>query len=178
VRIPHAASWLVAVVGLGGAACGGAEAPAPDPFAVPATCSSGVMRDVNESEGELMMPGRACNACHEEVNAATGEASPVFRFAGTLYPSGHEPDDCVGSATYGAQVWVEDATGFIFSARANRSGNFMLETRHPFVPPYAAEVHFQGRVRRMERFETTTGDCNTCHTQDGAMNAPGRIVVP
>ena len=48
----------------------------------------------------------------------------------------------------------------------------------PFVLPYAAEVHFQGRVRRMERFETTTGDCNTCHTQDGAMNAPGRIVVP
>lgn len=178
MKISRTAFLPAVVIALGGA-CGSSERPAaPDPFAAPVTCSSGVMRDVNESEGELMMPGRACNACHEEVNAATGEASPVFRFAGTLYPSGHEPDDCVGSATYGAQVWVKDATGFTFSARANRSGNFMLETRHPFVMPYSAEVHFQGRVRKMERPEGITGDCNTCHTQDGAMSAPGRIVLP
>ena len=54
----------------------------------------------------------------------------------------------------------------------------MLETRHPFVLPCTAEVHFQGRVRRMVRLETTTGDCNACHTQDGAMDTPGRIVIP
>ena len=32
-----------------------------------------------------MMPGRACNACHADFNAATGEAAPIFRFAGTVY---------------------------------------------------------------------------------------------
>jgi hypothetical protein len=177
VRAASVAPALIGACGLAVAACGGSDATAPDPFAAPAACASGVMRDVNESEGELMMPGRACNACHEQVNASTGEASPVFRFAGTLYPSGHEPDDCVGSAATGAQVWVKDATGFIFSARANRSGNFMLETRHPFVPPFAAEVHSQGRVRPMFGLQAS-GDCNACHTQDGAMDAPGRIVLP
>jgi hypothetical protein len=24
----------------------------------------------------------------------------------------------------------------------------------------------------------TSGDCNRCHTQNGAMSAPGRIVLP
>jgi hypothetical protein len=167
MRWSHAALPLVVMIGTGIAACDDTPAaPPPDPFNLPVTCSSGVMRDVNESEGELMMPGRACNACHEEINASTGEASPVFRFAGTLYPSGHEPDDCVGSGAYGAQVWVTDATGFIFSGVANRSGNFMLET-----------VRFQGRERRMLGSQID-GDCNGCHTQDGATDAPGRIVLP
>jgi hypothetical protein len=161
------------------AACGPAEPadPGSNPFATPVTCSSGVMRDTNESEGELMMPGRACNACHSDFNASTGEASPIFRFAGTLYPRGHEPDDCVGSAAFGAQVWVTDATGFIFSATVNRSGNFLLETRHAFVTPYTARVRFQGRERRM-LIPQVDGDCNSCHSQDGLMNAPGRIVLP
>jgi hypothetical protein len=149
----------------------------PDPFDVPVTCSSGVTRDSNESEGELMMPGRACNACHSDFNASTGEASPIFRFAGTLYPTGHEPDDCVGSAAFGAEVWVTDATGFIFSTKANRSGNFLLETKHAFVPPYSARVRFQGRERWMLRPQTN-GDCNSCHSQDGLMDAPGRIALP
>jgi hypothetical protein len=159
------------------AACGPEPAEGPDPLAAPAACTSGVMRDVNESEGELMMPGRACNACHADVNASTGEASPIFRFAGTVYPTGHEPDDCVGTAAFRAEVWVTDATGFIFSAKVNRSGNFMLETRHAFVPPYFARVRFQGRERRMVTPQTD-GDCNGCHTQTGVLNAPGRIVLP
>src|SRR5262249_13557330 len=83
------------------------------------------------------------------------------------------PDDCVGSGGDGARVWVKDATGFTFSAQANRSGNFMLEASQAFVPPFSAEVQFEGRVRRMIRL-ATSGDCNGCHTQDGAMNAPGR----
>jgi hypothetical protein len=168
------------LVCLGIAACGAQTSPVdlgPDPFAAAPECTSGVMRDANESEGELMMPGHACNACHSDFNASMGEASPIFRFAGTVYPSGHEPDNCVGSGAYGADVWVQDATGFIFSAKVNRSGNFMLETTHAFVPPFLARVRFQGRERYMLA-GGTDGDCNSCHTQDGTMNAPGRIVLP
>ncbi len=173
MRLAHAAVLLVA----GTAACGSSTEPPPNPFAVGAICSSGLFRGVNESESELMMPGHGCIACHSSISADTGEDAPIFRFAGTLYPSGHEPDDCLGSEAFGAQVWVTDATGLIFSAAANRSGNFMLETRHAVVPPFAATVHFQGRERAMG-ISQPSGDCNSCHTQDGDMGAPGRIVLP
>jgi hypothetical protein len=174
VRGGHAAGLAL----LGMAACGGSEEPAgPDPFAAPIQCSSGLTRDPNESPGELMMPGRACNACHRDVNASQGEAAPIFRFAGTLYPSGHEPDDCAGTAAHRAQVWVTDATGVIFSAVANRAGNFSLETRHAFVLPFRAKVIVGKRVREMIAPQRE-GDCNTCHTQEGTLDAPGRIVLP
>ncbi|HEY7372071.1 MAG TPA: hypothetical protein VIF57_07810 [Polyangia bacterium] len=166
-----------AALALAVAACGSAAEPAPDPFAAPAACSSGATRDVNESEGPEMMPGRACNACHEDVNASTGEAAPIFRFAGTLYPSGHEPDDCVGSDAEGAEVLVTDTAGATLSAVANRSGNFMLEAEQPFVPPFSVRVRLAGRERRMLSLQRD-GDCNGCHTRDGAMGAPGRIVLP
>src|SRR5262249_43910533 len=150
---------------LGGAACGSAAAPGPDPFAAPSACSSGATRDVNESEGPEMMPGRACNACHAAVNASTGEAAPVFRFAGTLYPSGHEPDDCIGSSAEGAEVLVTDAAGVTFSAVANAAGNFMLDGVQTFVAPFSVRVRFQQRERPMLSWQTD-GDCNGCHTRD------------
>jgi hypothetical protein len=161
------------------AACdGAAPAPPPDPFAEVPRCSSGVTRDPNESEGPTMMPGRACNACHADFNAATGEAAPIFRFSGTVYATGHEPDDCVGVGKNGAQVWVTDSTGFIFAARVNASGNFALEApKQRLVPPYTAKVVYMGREREMLTPQTN-GDCNTCHTQAGASSAPGRIVLP
>jgi hypothetical protein len=171
------------LMALGTAACGSppthrnVQAP-PDPLAAEPACSSGVMRDPNEAESELMMPGHACNACHNDVAASTGETPPIFRFAGTVYLSGHEPDDCVGSAAYGAQVWITDSKGVILSARVNKVGNFSLETSYPsFTPPFTAKVRFQGRERQMLQPQSE-GDCNTCHTSTGEMDAPGRIVLP
>lgn len=170
----HAA--LLALAGI--AACGEGQEARPDPYAEAPRCSSGVVRDPNESESPLMMPGHACNACHSDFNAAMGEAAPIFRLAGTIYATGHEPDDCVGVGKNGAQVWMKDATGFIVSAKVNASGNFELEARLPvFVPPYTAKVVFQGREREMLTPQTS-GDCNACHTQEGTTGAPGRIVLP
>jgi hypothetical protein len=34
-----------------------------------------------------------------------------------------------------------------------------------------------GRERIMSAGQTN-GDCNSCHTQNGAMSAPGRIMLP
>jgi hypothetical protein len=38
-------------------------------------------------------------------------------------------------------------------------------------------VTYMGRERAMVTMQTS-GDCNSCHTQNGANAAPGRIVLP
>lgn len=140
-------------------------------------CTSGMLRSLNESEGPEMAPGRACNACHAEENAASGEGdAPIFAAAGTVFPTAHEPDDCIASASAGARVEVIDAVGRLFSAEVNRGGNFLLEEEH-FTYPYRAKVVFQGRERMMEAPQSS-GDCNSCHTASGSNGAPGRIVLP
>jgi len=124
-----------------------------------------------------MDPGRACIDCHARSNAESGEQdAPPFAFAGTIYPGEHEPDQCVASASEGAVVEVTDATGAVTRATANGVGNFYLEV-DSLQYPLTARVLFQGRERSMLEAQTT-GDCNGCHTQDGAQSAPGRIVLP
>jgi hypothetical protein len=142
-----------------------------------AHCTSGVRRDPNESEGPEMLPGHACTSCHAQSNAASGEGdAPIFAFAGTLFPSPHEPDDCVGSASEGATVTITGADGMTFSATANTSGNFFLET-NALELPFTAQVAFEGRRRRMA-VPQSVGDCNECHTVRGNDGAPGRILLP
>jgi len=55
------------------------------------------------------------------------------------------------------------------------SGNF--GTQRTITPPYRARVLFNGTERVMATPQTN-GDCNLCHTQMGAMGAPGRIILP
>lgn len=147
------------------------------PFQVGARCTSGVTRDLNESEGPEMAPGRTCNTCHAEENAASGEGdAPIFAFAGTVFPTAHEPDDCTAPAAAGALVVVTDATGREFTAEVNRGGNFLLE-EVLFKYPYKAKVIFQGRERVMDSAQMDA-DCNSCHSAAGNNKAPGRIVLP
>ncbi len=40
-----------------------------------------------------------------------------------------------------------------------------------------AKVKQNGKERAMQAAQMS-GDCNSCHTQDGLMSAPGRIVAP
>ncbi len=158
------------------AGCGGAGSAA-DPFAGPAVCSSGQLRSINESESSEMGPGRACISCHADSNAASGENdAPIFAFAGTIYPTAHEPTDCIGSASEGAEIEITDADGRVFKEVANRSGNFFDEPQ-TFSYPYRAKVRFQGRERIMAAAQVI-GDCNSCHTEVGAEAAPGRILLP
>lgn len=85
-----------------------------------------------------MNPGHACNVCHQLVNGQ-GDSALIFVFAGSVFPTAHEPDDCLAPTTAG--------------------------------------VLFQGRVRVMAT-PTAEGDCNTCHSQSGNTDAPGRILLP
>jgi hypothetical protein len=57
----------------------------------------------------------------------------------------------------------------------NTSGNFYYQGA--LATPYSVKVTYMGRERAMIARQTS-GDCNTCHTQSGAMMAPGRIMLP
>ena len=117
-----------------------------------------------------MNPGKACIACH-----SSGEG-PGFAIAGTVYPTGHEPDLCFGTSM--AQIIITDATGKTLSPVVpNSAGNFYLSATTTIALPYHAAVVANGKTRAMSAAQTS-GDCNSCHTQNGANGAPGRITLP
>ena len=90
-----------------------------DPLDAPPTCTSATYWTKGTRPSPDMEPGRACIACHSVNNG------PLFTVAGTVYPTGHEPDDCYGTAAAGAVVTVRDSTGKEFSFTANSpAGNF------------------------------------------------------
>ena len=137
---------------------------APGPFGVGERCTSGQTR--GGVEGSNMRPGEACLGCHR-----AGEER--LTLAGTVYPTGHEPNQCVGAS--GVTVEITEATGVKHSLPVS-GGNFHY-SRTLALPYTARVISADGRVRAMMASQTN-GDCNSCHTQDGAMNAPGRIVAP
>lgn len=157
--------------------CGGADTPPPPevdapagPFDLPPQCTSGARWKLGDQRSPLMYPGRACNACHE-----SRIDTPRFSIAGTVYPTGHEPDNCNGAI--GATVEVTDAAGTVFSMVSNDAGNFMLPLSDNPVFPIHARVIVGDTMRAMAG-AVPTGDCNGCHTQDGTSSAPGRVVLP
>ncbi len=139
-----------------------------DPFGLPPTCTSNTY--YTHGDGTQMEPGNACIACHTQSNDG-----PRYTVAGTVYPTGHEPSECDGTNVSGAVVVVTDANGAVTNAPVNQYGNFYVRTA--LTMPFHVKVTYEGRERAMSD-APTSGDCNTCHTQDGLMNAPGRIVLP
>lgn len=159
--------WLAAGMPMGSCT------PAPDPFAGDPVCTSNKTWTGGNEEDPRMRPGHACIACHTQE-----DEGPVFCFAGTVYPTGHEPNEC-----YGVQsilVQVTDAQDRVVEVKSNSAGNFMLEKDSApagFAPPYRVKV-ISDVGERVMAMPATTGDCNTCHTLDGSNDAPGRIVMP
>jgi hypothetical protein len=167
-------AWVNAGTPVGSCAVSAPDA-GPNPFDLPPTCT--VMRNwVNGNQGSRdMNPGLACNTCHQSV----GEA--VFVAAGTVYETGHEPDLCFGVAASKGVTTVEltDSANHVYTTTVRSSGNFQFAFRDVpgYVGPYTARVLRGGRERRMIGPQSN-GDCNSCHTQSGASNAPGRIAAP
>lgn len=140
-----------------------------DPLFADPTCTSD--QHWSGGENDRMRPGEACVSCHSRQ----GEG-PRYSIAGTLYPTGHEPDDCNGVTTdSGAVVVITDANGMEFQLSVNSAGNF--SSGQNIATPYTAKVVTASGERQMFTPQTN-GDCNTCHTADGVMGAPGRIVLP
>lgn len=157
-------------VSTGGTASVTGGAPTVDVFSLPPTCTSGTFWTTGESE--TMRPGEACVSCH-----ATQRDAPTFAVAGTLYPTGHEPNDCNGAGPQtGAVVVITDAQGTEHRLNVNQAGNFILEGV-TLALPYTAKVVIGAAERAMSGAQTS-GDCNSCHTEQGASSAPGRIALP
>jgi hypothetical protein len=152
---------------------------APDPaFSGPVVCTSG-MPNGPTKDGWTMNPGLACNACH-----AKDAPDKVLAWGGTVYATGHEPDQCVGVGSIaGATVVIADANGTELKLPVNSSGNFGMFADDPkatvLVAPFSARVEQGGKVRAMSRkLAKGEGDCNGCHTVAGTNGAPGRIALP
>ncbi len=156
----------------GGSGDAGSE---PDPFAGASTCTSG--KTFAGRQGDSMRPGEACNTCHKSQRV-----NRIFAFAGTVYPTGHEPNDCVGTVEGPLQVVVTDSTKaeVKIPVSAGNNGNFSLLTTK-LVAPFTVRVEntATGKSRAMTRtLAAGEGDCNSCHTDSGTNSAPGRIVAP
>jgi cytochrome c553 len=119
-----------------------------------------------------MHPGNACITCH-----ATNRSAPKYVVAGTVYPTAHEPNDCNGvNGTSTVTVVITDATGKqLAPIPVNNVGNFYYAGT--IASPFHVKVASMGRESAMME-SPATGDCNSCHTEQGANSAPGRIMVP
>jgi hypothetical protein len=158
-------AWVAA-----GTPSGTCAPPPPGPFDGPPVCTSGTMWTGGNHGSAVMHPGVACITCHAR---AGGDDAPQFKVAGTAFPTGHEPDDCDGATP--ATVEVTDAKGKVFKLSTNPAGNFFSTSAIAF--PIHVAVLANGKRRAMTA-SPPTGDCNNCHTQDGANMAPGRITLP
>lgn len=150
-----------------------------DPFAVEPVCSSDEYWTMGNHESPYMHPGMACQTCHATMEPILADRFPI---AGTVYPTGHEPDDCLGFDGVAMPTYVEVTTADmrVIQLPVNSSGNFhydVLADGGLVMFPISARVVRGDQVREMIAPQTT-GDCNSCHTQDGAQNAPGRILAP
>ncbi len=112
-----------------------------------------------------MEPGFSCPTCH----------GSKFTIAGTVYPTAHEPLGCDGVNVTGASVTLTDAKKNKISLTPNGVGNFY--SSQSVAMPFTAVISYNGKTVAMTTPQTTA-DCNSCHTQDGANGAPGRIVLP
>jgi hypothetical protein len=155
--------------GSGGGSDAAAEGSAGDPLNAAPTCTSGKTWGNGDHGSASMHPGTACIACHSSRGAQT------YTIAGTLYPTGHEPDDCNGTAS-GYQIIVTDANDKQITIPVNSVGNFMYT--QTVAAPYTAKVRSTSGKERPMVTSLTNGDCNSCHTQDGSGGASGRITVP
>ena len=165
-------AWLAS--GSPRAACDTSPIPTAPSQSVTPVCTSGLTW--SGRKGVTMQPGRACISCHTQQ----GDDGPLVQIGGTVYPTMHEPDLCIGvdGASTDARVVVTDANGRVISMPVNGSGNFAWLTSQAQVRfPIRAKVVSGGKERVMATPQMT-GDCNSCHTVKGEYGAPGRIAMP
>ena len=143
-------------------------------------CPSG--QTYNGGTGNDMEPGNTCIQCHGQ------QGGPTYKIGGTVFRNLITETGCYASGKAGSvvppatyTVEITDANAKVFkTTTSSLSGNFHMSSKSMsgFTPPYTARVlDAAGNARKMTT-KQTSGDCNSCHTADGAQGAPGRIVAP
>ncbi len=169
------ATWISA--GMPSGSC------APDAGVVigpqPTTCASGSYWLGGTRESVNMEPGFSCQGCH-----VTRKPERNYFFMGTVFPEAHAKDTCNAEPPTGVKVEILDKHGTVVLTMTARptSGNFYNDslsaldaTNQPIMMPYTARVVGPGGVMTMTTPQTS-GDCNSCHTEQGTNDATGRIV--
>ncbi len=170
------AAWVDG--GMPAGSCEGIEPPGDGGPVEPAetVCSSGEKWPIEWDKGSPdMNPGLACRSCHLEE-----EEERAYFFMGTAFPTLHEQDRCESIVPPGTRVEIIDANGQVALTLGVRArGNFFSSSRNPQLPlPFTARVITpSGGISQMTTPQMT-GDCNGCHTEQGANGAPGRILIP
>ena len=131
------------------------------------------------TQGAKLAYSQACINCHAKSNEA-----PKFDIGGTLYPTGHEDNDCNADAPSiaGATIVITDNNGVATTLTPDNVGNFSYTSGgrngNPVIAlPYTAKVVQNGKTRAMGAAQMS-GDCNDCHTPTGRNGAPGRVTIP
>ncbi|MEZ4385125.1 MAG: hypothetical protein R3A79_27595 [Nannocystaceae bacterium] len=144
------------------------------------TCSSNTYWTMGDHESPLMHPGGACLTCHDMAQPGE-DIIGRLAIAGTVYPTLHEPDDCNGVVADDGPVTVEITTAddVVITLAVNSAGNFLydLEENPAITFPIKAKVKRGDQELAMVSAQST-GDCNSCHTEQGTSGAPGRILAP
>ena len=136
---------------------------------MPTNCTLGASGALGLVPVETMAPGTACVACHLAIG------KPLY-LAGTVYPTYHEADLCLGVTD--VQVEIVDANNASHLLPVNSSGNFLDQDIFSLWPsPWTVAV-VRGSARRPMIATVVDGDCNGCHTATGNNSAPGRILAP
>ena len=144
-------------------------------YNTPTVCTSGQSWTGGSTKSVNMEPGLACRTCHVTFGQA---GTKDFDISGTVYPTAHEPDLCNGVG--GMTVVITDANKTDHVLQVNSVGNFYNDDGLGFLKiptPYTAKVVSGSKVREMITAQTS-GDCNSCHTEQGTQAAPGRIMAP
>lgn len=164
-RVAVLANWIS-----DGMPPGSCDTPASKtPTDTPTVCSSNKHWTRGDHGSTSMHPGGTCIDCH-----SSSDDGPLYRIAGTVYPTAHEPDDCNG-ASGDITVVITDGNGKTYSLPVNSAGNFFSASK--ITLPYTAKVVSGGQERAMSTAQRN-GDCNSCHTEQGTESAPGRIMAP
>lgn len=161
---------------------GSCEGVAPPPSGDPVdmgpaetVCSSNDKWPIGADEGPDMNPGMACRSCH-----LNNKPERAYFFMGTAFPTLHEQDRCFSIVPTGTRVEIIDKNGQVALTMAVRAkGNFFSDsTTTTIALPFTARVITPSGAISQMMTPQMTGDCNGCHTEQGANGAPGRVLLP
>jgi hypothetical protein len=109
-------------------------------------------------KGPTHNPGSPCLLCHD------------FTLAGTIYL--HASDT---SGVAGVRITMTDATGHLFGAVSNATGNFFVTENIVF--PVNVEISNGTSTKKMRNHIGQWGSCAECHSPPAGATSNGRIFV-